>query len=83
MKQDFPFIIHFLLDVFKVFLSKVGEASLLFQIVFNRQVSWFDTNVVFLTVDHFIKRKNLGIDGTMVLSPYKIIHLLEKVILDP
>ena len=83
MKQDFPFKVHFLLDEFEVFLFKVEEASLLFQIVFNRQVSWFDTNVVFLTVDHFIKRKNLGIDGTIVLSPYKIIRLLEKVILDP
>ena len=70
MEQDFPFIVHFLLDEFKVFLSMVGEASLLFQIVFNRQVSWFDTNVEFLTVDHFIKRKNLVIDGTMVFSPY-------------
>ena len=69
MKQDFPFKVHFLLDEFEVFLFKVEEASLLFQIVFNRQVSWFDTNVVFLTVDPFIKRKNLGIDGTMVFSP--------------
>ena len=83
MKQDFLFKVHFLLDEFDVFLFKVEEAFLLVQIVFNRQVSWFDTNVVFLTVDHFIKRKNLGIDGTMVLSPYKIIRLLEKVILDP
>ena len=69
MKQDFPFIIHFLLDEFEVFLSKVGESSLLFQIVFYKQVFWFDTYVVFLTVDHFIKRKNLGIDGTVVFSP--------------